>query len=303
MTTTMTTTTTDAVPMKPAVLINVADVLALLQRGPAPVLLDCRFELSDPTAGSKAYAAGHPAGAIYAHLDRDLSGPKGNDAQSAAFTGRHPLPDSATFAATVGRWGIGPHTMVVCLDAHGAPYASRAWWLLRWLGHTRVAVLDGGLDAWVAAGGAMTTDVPRPTALAPYPMSPQPAMPTIDAATLLRTLASARVVDARGADRFRGENEIIDPVAGHIPGAASRPFKDNLDAAGRFKNAEQLRQEWRAIVGDTPPTALVQQCGSGVTACQNLLALMHAGWPATALYAGSWSEWSADPARPRAIGD
>ncbi len=285
-----------------SLLVDAGDVLRWQREGRSPVLLDCRFELSDPAAGERAYAAAHPAGAIYVNLDRDLSAPKGPDARSASFTGRHPLPDRARFAATVGAWGIGPDTMVVTFDAHGAPYASRAWWMLRWLGHTKVALLDGGLDAWVAAGGTMSTEPGVPKALAPYPMTPQPAMPTIDVANLARTLASARVVDARGADRFRGENEVLDPVAGHIPGAANRPFKDNLDAAGRFKPAQTLRDEWRAILGDTPADQIVQQCGSGVTACQNMLAMMHAGWPITTLYAGSWSEWSADPARPRAIG-
>lgn len=284
------------------VLVQAGEVLAALSAGKPWVLLDCRFELSDPAAGERAYAGGHPQGAIYAHLDRDLSAPKGPDPRSPTFTGRHPLPDRATFAATVGRWGIGPDTMVVTLDAHGAPYASRAWWMLRWLGHAKVAVLDGGLEAWVAAGGVMTTDVTTPDARPPYPMSAQPGMPTIDAPTLAASLASARIVDARGADRFRGDNEVLDPVAGHIPGAANRPFKDNLDASGRFKPAAQLEGEWRALLGDTPPARVVQQCGSGVTACQNMLAMMHAGWPVTTLYAGSWSEWSADPARPRATG-
>lgn len=297
------------------VLVQASDVMQRQREGPSAglgrsrslVLLDCRFELSEPEAGERAHAAGHPPGAIYAHLDRDLSAPKGTDPRDPAFTGRHPLPDRARFAATAGAWGIGPETMVVTFDAHGSPYASRAWWMLRWLGHTKVAVLDGGLDAWVAAGGAMTAEpsVPEPTA--PYPMSPQAAMPTIDAAELARTFAGARIVDARGADRFRGENEVLDPYPGHIPGAANRPFRDNLDAGGRFKPVDVLRAEWRPILGDASgdrivPGRIVHQCGSGVTACQNLLAMMHAGWPATALYAGSWSEWSADPARPRALG-
>ena len=284
------------------VLVQVDQVMQWQRAGSPLVLLDCRFELSEPEAGARAHAAGHPPGAIHANLDRDLSAPKGADARDPSFTGRHPLPDRARFAATVGAWGIGPDTMVVTFDAHGLPYASRAWWMLRWLGHERVAVLDGGLDAWVAAGGAMTAEPSVPKPFAPYPMSAQPAMPTIDAAQLARTLAGARIVDARGTDRFRGENEVLDPYPGHIPGAANRPFKENLDASGRFKSPQVLRDEWRPIVGDAQADRIVQQCGSGVTACQNLLAMMHAGWAATALYAGSWSEWSADPARPRALG-
>jgi thiosulfate/3-mercaptopyruvate sulfurtransferase len=288
-------------PMPP--IVDAAQLLAWLAGGHDIALLDCRFELSDPAAGEQAYAAGHPPGAIYAHLERDLSAAKNAGPQDPAFRGRHPLPDRAAFAAVAGRaWGIGPATAVVCFDAHGAPYASRTWWTLRWLGHERVAVLDGGLDAWKAAGGAITTKVVARAPLAPYPMSARPSMPTIDADELMRTLDRRRIVDARGADRFRGENEVLDPVAGHIPGATSRPFKDNLDATGRFKPADVLEREWQALLGDADPARIVQQCGSGVTACQNLLVLMHAGWPATALYAGSWSEWSADPARPRALG-
>jgi thiosulfate/3-mercaptopyruvate sulfurtransferase len=285
------------------VLVQAKDVLQWQRDVRALVLLDCRFELSEPEAGARAHATGHPPGAIYAHLDRDLSAPKGDDPRAPSFTGRHPLPDRARFAATTGAWGIGPDTMVVTFDAHGLPYASRAWWMLRWLGHTKVAVLDAGLDAWVAAGGAMTTEPSVPNPVAPYPMSAQPAMPTFDAAGLARTLAAVRIVDARGADRFRGENEVLDPFPGHIPGAANRPFRDNLDATGRFKPAQVLRDEWRPILGDASAERIVHQCGSGVTACQNLLAMIHAGWPATALYAGSWSEWSADPARARALGN
>jgi thiosulfate/3-mercaptopyruvate sulfurtransferase len=260
------------------------------------VVLDCRFDLADPAAGERAYAAGHLPGAIYAHLDRDLSGPKAPGGPlSPAFTGRHPLPAREVFAARAGVWGIAPGLQVVACDAQGGPYAARAWWLLRWLGHEDVAVLDGGLQAWERAGFALTTDVPRPALQPPYP-SPSPAMPVIDVTTLQHTLGSWTLIDARSPERFRGEAEPLDPVAGRIPGATLRFHKDNLGADGRFKPAAQLRAEFEALnLGGAP---VVHQCGSGVTACHNLLAMAHAGLDAGRLYAGSWSEWCADPARP-----
>lgn len=285
------------------VLIDAATLLQLMQQVDAPVVLDCRFELSDPSAGERAYAQAHPSGALYAHLDRDLASPLSPDPRSPDFTGRHPLPSREALAATMGRWGIEPGTDVVCFDAHGGPYAARAWWLLRWMGHARVRVLDGGLQAWIDAGGPMDNAQPQTRPAGPYPRLPA-AMPAVDANNLLSRLKKTLLIDARGADRFRGENEVLDPVAGHIPGAVNRNFRDNLDATGRFKPVDQLRQEWDALrqqarAAGRDDADIVQQCGSGVTACQNLLALMHAGGPVTALYPGSWSEWSADPARPR----
>lgn len=295
------------------VLVDASAVLHQQAAGLRMVILDCRFELSDPSAGERAHATAHPRGAQYAHLDRDLSSPKVGDPRDARFTGRHPLPSRDVFAATMGRWGIEPGTAVVTFDHHGGPYASRAWWLLRWMGHERVRVLDGGLAAWLAVGGPMD-DQPTPVkACAPYPQR-EPAMPVVSAAELHKGLGQLLVIDARGPDRFRGENETLDPVAGHIPGAVNRCFRDNLGAEGRFKPAAQLRQEWSALLAATPQAAsasggearavarVVQQCGSGVTACQNMVAMMHAGWPATALYPGSWSEWSADATRPVAVG-
>lgn len=289
-----------------SVLIDASSLVLVRQTHPI-VLLDCRFELSDPTVGERAYAQAHARGALYAHLDRDLSSPRAPDPRSPSFTGRHPLPSREAFSATLGRWGITPATDVVCLDAHGCPYAARAWWLLRWMGHSRVRVLDGGWQAWLDAGGPVDDARPVVQATQAYPSMP-PAMPHIDASNLLSKLEKLTIVDARSADRFRGENEILDPVAGHIPGALNRNFRDNLDAAGRFKPADQLRKEWDALLeqasaGRPGSTDVVQQCGSGVTACQNLLALMHAGGPVTTLYPGSWSEWGADPARPRATGE
>lgn len=258
------------------------------------VLLDCSFDLGDPGAGERAHAAGHIPGARYAHLDRDLSGHK------TGHNGRHPLPERVAFAATAGRWGVKPGVQVVAYDAQGGPYAARAWWLLRWLGHDAVAVLDGGLAAWQAAGGALASGTEAAPPQAPYPASAAPAMRTIDAAALQAALGRLRVLDARAGERFRGEVEPLDRVAGHIPGATHRFFKDNLQADGRFKPAATLRAEFDAYA--TPADHVVHQCGSGVTACHNLLAMAHAGLEGSRLYPGSWSEWSSDPARPVAVG-
>lgn len=270
-------------------LISVPELQALQ----SVVLIDCGFDLADVNAGERTFAEGHIPGAVYAHLDRDLSGPK------APGKGRHPLPERAAFAATAGRLGVAPGVQVVCYDAQGGPYAARAWWLLRWLGHDAVAVLDGGAAAWRGADGAWTSDKsavqPRPS----YPLNTV-AMPTVSAAELLAQLGRVRLFDARAAERFRGEVEPLDPVAGHIPGATLRFFKDNLQPDGRFKPATQLKAEFDALGGGDP--AVVHQCGSGVTACHNLLAMAHAGYGATTLYPGSWSEWCSDPARPVARG-
>lgn len=282
-------------------LVTASELQSLLASGQPVVLLDCGFDLSDPAAGERAYAAGHLPGALYAHLDRDLSGDK---SAGPAHGGRHPLPTREALAATAGRWGIRPGVPVVAYDAQGGPYAARAWWLLRWLGHAEVAVLDGGPAAWQAAGGALSdasapAPAPAPAAAQPpYPASAQPAMPTIDAAALLGGLGRLRLFDARAAERYRGEVEPLDAKAGHIPGARNRFFKDNLGADGRFKPAEVLRAEWTALLAGAGAQQAVQQCGSGVTACHNLLAMAQAGLGDATLYPGSWSEWSADPARP-----
>ncbi len=268
--------------------------LMALRHSSAPlVLLDCSFDLADPAAGERAHAAGHLPGALYVHLERDLSGPK------TGHNGRHPLPERAALATRAGSWGVAPGVQVVAYDAQGGPYAARAWWLLRWLGHAEAAVLDGGAAAWHAGGGETTTTFTPATAQAPYPAAAA-AMPTIDAATLLQRLGQLRLFDARAAERFRGDVEPLDPVAGHIPGATLRFFKDNLQADGRFKPAAQLKAEFEAL--GSADSAVVHQCGSGVTACHNLLAMAHAGLGLTTLYAGSWSEWCSDPARPVARG-
>ncbi len=276
-------------------LITAEALKALLEAGTPPVLLDCGFDLADPAAGERAFAAGHLPGAVYAHLDRDLSGPK------TGRNGRHPLPERTDFGATMGRLGIAPGVPVVCLDDHGGVYAARAWWMLRWAGHAEVAVLDGGRAAWRAAGGALVTDAtPAHAAAPPYPVSAAPALPTVDTDTLAARLPQLALLDARAPERFRGEVEPLDPVAGHIPGALNRFFKLNLGTDGRFRAPAELRAEFEALGGGR---AVVHQCGSGVTACHNLLAMVAAGLEPGALYPGSWSEWCSDPARPVARGD
>lgn len=262
------------------------------------VIIDCRHDLMDPGAGQAAYAAGHITGARFANLDRDLSGAK--QATDGSFKGRHPLPEKDALIATLRRWGINDDTQVVAYDAQGGMYAARLWWLLRSIGHDAVAVLDGGLAAWQAEGHALTTAEPTPTA---GNISAKASLTSsVDAHDVLVNLTSTRrtIIDARAPDRFRGENESIDPVGGHIPGAKNRFFKDNLQADGRFKSGHQLHEEFSALISE--PQAAVMQCGSGVTACHNLLALEIAGLHGAALYPGSWSEWCADPTRPMAKG-
>ena len=277
-------------------LIDVSQLGALLGR-PEVVILDCRFELAAPDAGAAAYAAGHIPGSQYAHLERDLSGPPG------AHSGRHPLPDPERFAITLGRWGINSNVQVICYDAGPGAYAARAWWMLRWLGHEAVAVLNGGLAAWLAAGLTLETHVRRRDPRLYVPQLQAARSVTTDDVVKLRAEGSCSLVDARGADRFAGQNESIDPVAGHVPGARNRPFTANLGPDGRFLPVQALREQWEALLAGRPATDLVSMCGSGVTACHNLLALEHAGLPGARLYAGSWSEWVRDPARPVATGD
>jgi thiosulfate/3-mercaptopyruvate sulfurtransferase len=275
-------------------LISATELTSLLSSHRPVVLLDCGFDLADTDAGRRAHATGHLPGARYVHLDTDLAGDKGNGS-----AGRHPLPDRAAWAQRVGSWGIKRDTAVVAYDDQGGPYAARAWWLLRWLGHADVAVLDGGSAAWRAAGGALSSEMALAEPAPPY-ADDQPQMPTITADELLARLGAVTLVDARAPERFRGDTEALDKVAGHIPGAVSRFFKLNLQADGRFKPAEQLRAEFESI--GLPPDGTVMQCGSGITACHNLLAMAHAGLGDAVLYPGSWSEWCSDPARPVARG-
>ena len=265
---------------------------------PSWVILDCRHDLMNPNAGRDGYAIGHIQNAQFASIDNDLSGPKA--AAGVQFTGRHPLPERGALIETLRSWGISDDTQVVAYDAHGGMYAARLWWMLRWIGHPAVAVLDGGLAAWQSQGLPLVTPTATP---ARGRITERPTLThTVKVADVVENLSTQRrtVVDARAADRFRGENEIIDPAGGHIPGAKNRFFKDNLMPDGRFKPAAQLKQEFAPLFGNA--SAAIMQCGSGVTACHNLLALEVAGLHGAALYPGSWSEWCANPARPVATG-
>lgn len=268
-----------------------ASTLAQHLSNPAWRVFDVRHQLVDAGYGERAYATGHIPGALFLHCDRDLSGPM------TGSNGRHPLPDPEVLAGKLGKSGVGADTQVVVYDDSQGMIAGRLWWLLRWLGHGRVAVLDGGLDAWKAIGGGLTEEVVAPQ---PAVFRPQRRDLLVDAAYVLANLepTDVRIVDARSPDRFRGENETIDPVGGHIPGASNRFFRDNLGASGCFKPADVLRAEWSAILGGLAPERIVHQCGSGVSACHNILAMELAGLSGSKLYAGSWSEWCADPARP-----
>jgi thiosulfate/3-mercaptopyruvate sulfurtransferase len=275
------------------VLISAPQLQDLCSHRRPLVLLDCGFDLAAPMAGEAAFNAGHLPGAQYAHLDRDLSSAK------TGRNGRHPLPARDTLAQRAGAWGIAPGVQVVTYDDQGGMYAARAWWLLRWLGHGAVAVLDGGRAAWLRAGGALTAERVAARIQAPYPATPDESMPTITAQALQAQLGRLPVLDARAPERWRGDVEPLDPVAGHIPGSTCRFFKLNLADNGCFKPAAQLRDEFLALGA---AGSVVHQCGSGVTACHNLLAMAHAGLAPGTLYAGSWSEWCSDPARPVARG-
>ncbi len=258
-------------------------------------VVDCRHDLTDFGAGLRAYREGHVPNAVFARIEDDLSGPKG------ATTGRHPLPARDDLAAAFGAWGIGNDTQIVAYDAHGGSFAGRLWWLARWLGHDRVALLDGGWPAWLAATQwSSTADPDR----APRRFTPRASLvPALDSAQVQARLAGggALLLDARAAERYEGRVEPLDPVAGHIPGARNRFWQSNLQD-GRFKSPPQLRAEFDALLAGRDPQALVHYCGSGVTAAHNVLAMQIAGLPATPLYAGSWSEWVRDPARPVATG-
>lgn len=272
-------------------LIDVSQLGALLGR-PEVVILDCRFELAAPDAGAAAYAAGHIPGSQYAHLERDLSGPPG------AHSGRHPLPDPERFAITLGRWGINSNVQVICYDAGPGAYAARAWWMLRWLGHEEVAVLDGGLRRWEQLGLPLDEGVP---AHPPGNFVARPRMRcTADAAEVAAAMddPSVRILDARAPERYRGEAEPIDALAGHVPGARNHPFTLNLDAQGRMLPPDATGGAFTASLAGVPAERAIVMCGSGVSACHLLLALEHAGLRGARLYPGSWSEWTGDPARP-----
>jgi thiosulfate/3-mercaptopyruvate sulfurtransferase len=275
-----------------------ADALAGLIEKDGVLIFDCRFDLTDVHAGKAGYLEGHIPGARYVDLEQDLSGPL--DGQN----GRHPLPDRATFAARMAALGVSEGLQVVGYDTSGSFYASRLWWMLRWLGHRDVAVLDGGLAAWVGAGLPLASGDVAARPAKPLPTAPEPAMGAVDVAGIEANLNDGRllVLDARTPERFAGAPHPLDTRSGHIPGAANRFYQQNMDASGRFKSAEVLRREFAAVLGDTTADRVVHQCGSGVTATHNLLAMEIAGLAGSKLYPGSWSEWTSDPARPIASG-
>jgi thiosulfate/3-mercaptopyruvate sulfurtransferase len=278
--------------------IDVATLRALIG-DPSIVILDCRFDLAAPDAGRQAYVARHIPSARYIDLNRDLSEPV------SPMSGRHPLPEPARLAARLGDMGVGPGTQVIAYDEANGSFAARAWWLLRWLGATKAAVLDGGLRAWLAEGGAVESgESPQPPKLQQgggRPVSARAdARAVLSTAELVDALGDRRslLVDARAPERFSGSVEPIDRVAGHVPGAVNHPFSSNLTQDGRFLPPAELRRRWLALLGDASPRDVISMCGSGVTACHNLLAMELAGLQGARLYAGSWSEWIRDPKRP-----
>jgi len=277
-------------------LIDVAALAAL----PADEVLvvDCRVDLADRAQGERSYLAGHIPGAVFADLERDLS----DMSRVPEGLGRHPLPSAAAFSAVLGRWGWAPNLQVVCYDTGpGALAAARLWWLLRLAGVHAVAVLDGGFAAWQAVGQPVETVV-RPRIPTQVTLAYDARQVIVDHAAL-HAAPSPLLLDARAAVRYRGEVEPLDRAAGHVPGARNRPYADNLLADGHFKPPAQLREEFAAVLGDATPDQVVHMCGSGVTACYNLLAMEHAGLHGSRLYAPSWSGWVSDPSRPVAKGE
>lgn len=272
-------------------------VLAEHLADPDWVVLDCRHDLFKPEAGRAEYEKSHIPGARFMHMDHDLAGAR------TGANGRHPLPDATAFAAKLGAAGIGAGTQVIAYDAQDGTNASRLWWMLRWAGHDAVAVLDGGWPKWAREERPSTAEMPHPIATT-FARNTEPAehggAVAVDWAYVLSHLErqDMLLVDARSAERFRGEAEPIDPVAGRIPGAVCRFFKQNLDAQGCFRSPAELRADFQAILGTHSPGHAVNSCGSGVSACHNLLAMEIAGLAGSRLYPGSWSEWCADPTRP-----
>jgi thiosulfate/3-mercaptopyruvate sulfurtransferase len=275
-------------------LISVAELQALLQQEVPLLVLDWRFDLSDAHAGRRAYTQGHVPGAHYVHLDEACGSKQRPD---GSFRGRHPLPDREDFARLLASLGWQPGQHVVCLDAGNCMFAARGWWMLQWLGETQVQVLDGGMAAWMEAGGAISKALPAVPFGAEAPTLKPSRVRSLDAQALRAQLGRSRLIDARAPERFRGDVEPLDSQAGHIPGARNRPFALNLSASGHFKPPALLRAEWATL---RPDADTVHQCGSGVSACHNLLALAVADLPLGLLYPGSWSEWSADMANPLA---
>lgn len=272
--------------------------LTLHLSDPSWVVFDCRHDLFDAAKGPRLYREAHLPGAFYASMGHALAGAK------TGRNGRHPLPRPEDFAAFLNTHGVTPATQIVAYDDVGGQYAARLWWLARWIGLTRVAVLDGGLPKWSASGHALTSELPTPRGQGSIVAQPDSTR-AVDSSTLAADLDAGRwlIVDARAPERFRGETEPIDPVAGHIPTAQNRFFKTNLQPDLTMRPALELRREFEALLGSRQPDQVAHQCGSGVTACVNLLAMDHAGLTGSKLHAGSWSEWIADPARPVAKGN
>ena len=270
----------------PTTLVSTAELAA----HPGWRVFDCRHDLAKPALGEEQYREAHVPGALFAHLDRDLSAPK------TGRNGRHPLPEPKNFVKWVEKTGILSTDQVVCYDAGNGAMAARLWWMLRWIGHDAVAVLDGGMAKWLAEGRPVTAQVPRsePSRYSDH-LKTQVAVDVNDVVQRGREML---LLDARAPARYRGEQEPIDPVAGRIPGARSRFNMENVSPQGTFKSADQLRREFQAVLGNRAPSEVVHYCGSGVAACHNLLAMEVAGLPGGRLFAGSWSEWSADRARP-----
>ena len=291
-------------------LISVEQLRALQASGAPLRVFDCSFDLMRPEAGAEQYRAVHLRGASYVSLDADLSAPHGRagpdgsalaapEEDAPASGGRHPLPSRARFAAWLSSVGFGNAMQAVVYDRHGANFCGRLWWMLKWAGHDAVAVLDGGLQAWQAAGGEVDSgDAPAP--FASNFVLGEPRVALLDTATVARRLddPAQTLIDARAAPRYRGEMEPLDPIAGHIPGALNRPFSNNLGADGKFKLPDQLRAEFDALLAGRAPATVVHHCGSGVSAIPNVLAMQLAGLGMTGLYAGSWSEWSNTPGLP-----
>ena len=294
-------------------LISAEQLQALMKSGQPLRVFDCSFELMQPHAGEQEYLASHIPGAIYADLETALSARHGvpgahgvittKGADAPASGGRHPLPNREKFATWLSGVGMGNEMQAVVYDRNGANYCGRLWWMLKWAGHDNVAVLDGGLQAWQAAGGAVNSGEEPAHFQTSFLLGPALAK-LVDAKVVAEQLGrpTQTLIDARATPRFRGEVEPLDPVAGHIPGALNRPFGQNLTPEGKFKPAEQLKAEFAALLGGRDPASVVHHCGSGVSALPNLIAMEVAGLGRTALYAGSWSDWCSDPGRPVAQG-
>jgi thiosulfate/3-mercaptopyruvate sulfurtransferase len=287
-------------------LISAEELKSLMASGQPLMVFDCSFDLMNPAAGEEAYRRAHIPGAVYAHLDTDLSDKGTPDPQGkyhphpdAASGGRHPLPNREKFAVWLSTVGFANDMQAVVYDRNGANYCGRLWWMLKWAGHEAVAVLDGGLQAWQAAGGEVTDRAEPSHFQSNFELGTE-LRTLVTTQQVLHRLGSARqtIVDARAAPRFKGEVEPLDPVAGHIPGALNRPFTQNIGADGKFKPAAQLRAEFEQLLAGRDPATVVHHCGSGVSAVPNVIAMEVAGLGPAALYAGSWSEWCSDPARP-----